>query len=463
MTVGIYDLVVIGAGPGGYVAALRAAQMGLKVAVVERYKPGGTCLHRGCIPTKAFIASAEVFRAAATAAGYGIRCGKPEASATEMAARKDRIVGLLNGGIEALFKKRGVVLIKGSASFADPRTVRVETADGTVTLGLGKCIIATGSAPARVPGIEIDGNTIVTSDEIVNLREIPREITILGAGVIGCEFACLFASLGCRVRVVELLDRCLPGFDEDLAREIAKAMKKLGIELRLGARAEKAGVSGGRVSMVLAGGERIEADRLLVAVGRTVDTSRLGLDAAGVRTNPKGRIPVNAHCQTNVPHIYAVGDVAADVVQLAHTASRMGVVAAEHAAGRTAKFDPMEVPSVMYGDLEVAGVGLTEDAARAGGRKVLVGKFHFRGLGKAHCDGRTDGFCKVIGDAVTHRVLGVHIVCAGASNLISEGVLAVRLQARLEDLAEMVHPHPTMSEAIMEAAGAALGCGTHSA
>ncbi len=459
----VCDLAVIGAGPGGYVAALRAAQLGMKVTVVEKDKPGGTCLHRGCIPTKSFIASAEVFRAAARAAEYGIRCGKPEASMAEIAARKDRIVGMLNEGIETLFKKRGVSLVRGTASFADPRTVKVETGDGPVTLGLGKCIIATGSAPARLPGIEVDGDKIVTSDEIVNLRDLPGEIAILGAGVIGCEFACLFANLGCKVRVAELLDRCLPGFDEDLAREIAKAMKKLGIELRLGAKAEKAEVSGDRVSLSLAGGGRIEADKLLVAVGRKVDASGLGLEAAGVKTDRKGRIPVNEHCQTNVPHIYAVGDVASDVVQLAHAASRMGVVAAEHAAGRMSKFNPREVPSVMYGDLEVAGVGLTEEAAKAEGRKVLVGKFHFRGLGKAHCDGKIEGFCKVIGDAQTHRVLGVHIVCAGASNLISEGVLAVRLQARLEDLAEMVHPHPAMSEAIMEAAGAALGRGTHTA
>ncbi|HYG75649.1 MAG TPA: dihydrolipoyl dehydrogenase [Planctomycetota bacterium] len=471
------ELAVIGAGPGGYVAALRAAQLGLKVVLIERDKTGGTCLHRGCIPSKALIHGARVFQTVQKAAEFGIELsGAPGLNYGVLAARKDKTVSQLEKGVEFLLQKRGVSVIKGDAAFHDSRSLKITAPDGSQqTLGFGYCIIATGGVPTQLPGYPLDGKVFVTSNEVLQWTALPKSIVIIGAGVIGCEFASLFARVGVSVRVIEMMPQVLPGFDGDVSREIGRALKKQGVDVLLETKIESAAVVDGRAQLMLAGiagvppasgSEKIDADVCIIAVGRKPETSGLKIECAGLAANAKGAIDVDEHCRTKAPGIYAIGDVTG-VAPLAHVASHMGIVAAEQIAGgarggRNLTFDKSLAPWAVFTEPEVASIGLSEEKARESGREIKAGKFSFRALGRAQATGEYEGFVKIISDAKSGALIGFHAVGSEATNLLGEAALAWTSEARVEELAETIHAHPTFPEAVGEAALAALGRGIHS-
>ncbi|MCZ7644280.1 MAG: dihydrolipoyl dehydrogenase [Planctomycetota bacterium] len=461
------ELVVIGGGPGGYVAALRAAQLGLKVTLVEREKLGGTCLHRGCIPSKALIHGAHVWELVQRAEKFGVKLpGPPRLDYAALAAQKDKTVATLEKGVGFLLQKRGVTTLSGEAGFKDAHTLTVRGTGGQDTeVPFAHAIVATGSAPTRLPNIPIDGMTFVTSNEVLQWDGLPASIAIVGGGVIGCEFASLFARLGVPVQVVELLDGALPGFDGEVRREVEKHLKRQGIEFFFGAKVEEAYPGPTGATLVLSSGETVSAQVCVVAVGRAPHTEGLNPAAAGVALDPRGHVTADASCKTNVDHIYAIGDVTG-ISPFAHAASHMGLVAAERIAGsarggRKLEFDPLKVPAGVFTKPEVGMIGLSEEKAKAGGREVKVGKFSFRALGKSQATLELDGFAKVIADAKTGELLGLHIVGEEACNLLGEGSLAWGAHANLEELAESIHCHPTLSEAVGEAALAALGRPVH--
>jgi dihydrolipoamide dehydrogenase len=467
------DLAVIGAGPGGYVAALRAAQLGLSVVLIERDKAGGTCLHRGCIPSKALIHGARVLDTVRKAAEFGVNtAGAPTLDYATLTARKDKTVAMLEKGVEFLLQKRGVKLVKGNAKFQDQRLLKLERADGTSDqLSFSYCIIATGGVPTALPKIPTDGETFVTSNEVLRWTALPKSVLVVGAGVIGCEFASMFARMGVQVTVVEKLAQALPGFDEDVAREIGRALKKQGVDLRLDANIKAAAILPGAngnpplAELTVGEGDKITAEKCIVAVGRKPTVEHLDAKKAGLATNSKGAIEVDECCRTSVAGIYAIGDVTG-VAPLAHVASHMGIVAAEQIAGsarggRDLKFDKTLAPWAVFTEPEVAAIGLSEQAAKAEGREIKVGKFPFRALGKAQATGEYEGFVKVIADAKTGRLLGFHAVSSEATNLLGEASLAWAMEAGVEDLAEAIHAHPTFPEAVGEAALVAMGMGLH--
>jgi dihydrolipoamide dehydrogenase len=460
------DLAIIGAGPGGYVAALRAAQLGLKVVLIERDKAGGTCLHRGCIPSKALIHGARVLDTVRKAAEFGVTAPAPTLDYGVLAARKDKTVSQLEKGVEFLLNKRGVKLVKAQAKFQDAKMLKLDKADGSSeTLSFAHCMIATGGVPTALPKIPVDGETFVTSNEVLRWTVLPQSVLIIGAGVIGCEFASMFARMGVQVCVVEKLAQALPGFDEDVAREIGRALKKQGVDLRLDANIKAAAVVGGNAELTLAETEKLTAQKCIVAVGRKPTVDNLEIKNAGLALNAKGAIEVDEFCRTAVPGIYAIGDVTG-VAPLAHVASHMGIVAAEQIAGsarggRGLKFDKSLAPWAVFTEPEVASIGMSEQAAKAAGHELKIGKFPFRALGKALATGEYEGFVKVIADAKTGRLLGFHAVGSEATNILGEASLAWSLEAGVEDLAEAIHAHPTFPEAIGEAAMAAMGMPLH--
>ena len=447
-----YDLVVIGAGPGGYVCALRAATLGMRVAVVEKEDLGGVCLNRGCIPTKALIRSARLFRDV-NDGKLGVRCEKAEAEADTraMLERARSTADVLRKGIEALFKRRKVELIRGRGRLAGGLRVEIE---GAETLHAGSVVIATGSRPFRPLGVEPDGRRVLTTRQLLEAEEIPPgEAAVVGAGAVGVEFACLLASLGRKVTLVEMTDRVLPEFIPDCGEELGRALKKMRVKLELGARVESCEVSE-RIRLHTGGGEAIAADWALVALGRRPNTEELGLEDAGVELTGKGFVGTDERCETSRGRVYAVGDVTGTPM-LAHKASAQGLVAAGAAAGEKATFEERLVPSCVYSYPQVASVGLDEGEGRA------ASKFPARALGRSHTHGEVSGFFKLVYDPSTRQLLGAHIVCEEASELIPEAALAVSLEARLDDLARLIHPHPTMSEGLSEAAHAALGKAIH--
>lgn len=463
-----HELVIVGAGPGGYVAALRAAQLGVQVALIEREKAGGTCLHWGCIPSKALIHGASVYQTVKRAAEFGVKLpGAPVMDYPALAARKDKTVAQLEKGIEFLLDKRGVKLLRGEAAFTGPKALSLRGANGAEALEFEHCIVATGGKPVELPNIPFDGATYVTSNEVVRWTALPSSIAIVGSGVIGCEFASLFARLGVPVHVIELLPNALPGFDEDVSREVAKGLKKQGVEFYFETKIEEAGYGPAGASLTLSNGDTLSTQVCVVAVGRKPNTEGLAPEKAGLTVGKKGDLPVDAKCRTNVPGIYAIGDVTG-VAPLAHTASHMGLVAAEQIAGAARgghdlSFDARLTPFAVFTQPEVAAIGLTEIKAREGGRDVKVGKFPFRALGKAQAVGEIDGFVKVIADAKSGELLGLHAVSENATDLLGEASLAWQSESTLNDLAEAIHAHPTFPEALGEAALAALGKPLHSA
>ncbi|MBP8136570.1 MAG: dihydrolipoyl dehydrogenase [Candidatus Eisenbacteria bacterium] len=452
-----YDLVVIGAGPGGYVAAIRAAQLGLKTACIEKYPTlGGTCLNVGCIPSKALLDSSEHFDNAKHAfAGHGIKA-TVELDLPTMMKRKDGVVRDLTRGIEGLFKKNGIERVLGTARIAAPGAVEVTNAEGTRTLHAKRVLIATGSKPASLPGITFDGRRIVHSTDALALPEVPKKMIVIGAGAIGLELGSVWRRLGAEVLVLEYLDRIVPGSDLGTAKLLQRALEKQGMKFRFGVSAKGAKVEGDTVTVEVApaaGGDTTTetCDVLLVAVGRRPYTEGLGAAEAGIRLDSRGRIEVDAHWQTSIPGIYAIGDVIAGPM-LAHKAEEEGVACVECMTGLPGHVEYGCVPGVVYTWPEMASVGMSEEDAKAAGREIAVGTFPFLANGRAKAMGERDGHVKIVADAKSDRILGAHIVGPRASDLIAELVLAVEMGASSEDVARSFHAHPTLPEAVKEAA-----------
>ena len=452
-------IVILGAGPGGYVAAIRAAQLGGDVTVVEKEEVGGTCLNRGCIPTKALVSSAEALELVRHARNYGVEVeGEVAYSLGAMMERKAKVVATQVKGILGLFKSHGVRLVRGTGRFKDARTVVVESGEGgPEEISADAVIVATGSRPAVIPAFPVDEERILSSDGALALEEIPETLLIVGAGVIGCEFAFILHALGARVTMVEMMPRAVPPADAEIAALLERELKKRKIKLHCG---EKIlGVEEGEDGLLVASlesGKRISAHKVLVSIGRTFNTDDLGLDRAGVATGPRGEIRVNERMETNVPGVYAVGDVVGGMM-LAHEASAEGVVAVENALGRDRVMDYAVVPSAIFTMPEIGSVGLTEERAREAGAEVRVGRFPFRGLGKAHAMGEIVGLAKIVADARTDRILGVHVMGAHASDLVHEAAVLMRGGGTVRDMADTIHAHPTLSESLMEAAHAVHG------
>ena len=452
-----FNTTIIGSGPGGYVAAIRCAQLGMKTALIERYSTlGGTCLNVGCIPSKALLDSSEHFENANKHfEAHGIKADKIELDWPRMRQRKDDVVEQTCAGIEYLMKKNKITVINGHASFKDKETISVVAADGTQqTVNTERVIIATGSKPSSIPGVVCDKKRIITSTEALSLENVPEKLIVIGGGVIGLELGSVYARLGAEVQVVEFLDRLIPGMDFSLAKEVQRILKKQGMKFFLSHAVQSATVSANKVkvSALNKKGEEVEfnGDYCLVAVGRRAYTDKLGLENIGITPDKQGRIPVNENLETAVPGIYAIGDVVAGAM-LAHKAEEEGTFVAEKMAGQKPHINYKAIPGVLYTWPEAAGVGFTEDELKAENYNYKSGSFPFKALGRARASMDTDGFVKVLADKETDEILGIHLVGARAADLIAEAVVALEYRASAEDIARMSHAHPTYAEAIKEA------------
>jgi dihydrolipoamide dehydrogenase len=458
-----FDLVVIGAGPGGYVAAIRAAQLGMKVAVVEKNATrGGTCLNVGCIPSKALLQSSHLFEETGhDLAQHGIVVGAPTLDFAQLMKRKAEVVGATTKGIEFLFKKNKITWLQGTGRIEAAGSVAVLGPDGTVkdTVATRNILIAAGSEVTPLPGVVIDEKKIVSSTGALEFTEVPRRLVVVGAGIIGLELGSVWRRLGSEVTVVEFLDRICPGIDDEITKFFQRALAKQGLKFKLGSKVTKAETTGAGVTLTVEpskGGaaETLEADIVLVAIGRRPYVAGLGLDKAGVKLTDRGRIAVDAHFQTSVPGIYAIGDVI-DGPMLAHKASEDGIACAETLAGQKGHVNWDLVPSVVYTQPEVAWVGKTEEQLKAAGVAYKVGKYPFTADPRSRANAATEGFVKVLSDKATDRVLGVHIFGAEAGTMIGEAGLAMEFAASAEDIGRVCHAHPTVNEAMKEAALAA--------
>ncbi len=446
-------LIVLGAGPGGYVAAIKAAQLGAKVTIIEDTEVGGTCLNRGCIPTKALIASAEAIDKINRAEEYGIEIkGEINCNLSKIIERKNKVVAIQVKGIRALFKSWGIELLEGRGKIKDVNNVDVALKDGSSRTSEGdNIIIATGSRPARISLFSFDGKDIITSDEALNITEIPKGVLIVGAGVIGCEFAFILKELGAEVTIVEMLSHAVATEDEEISEILERELKKRKIKLILNTKIEKIERgSDGSLTAFLSDGKQIKTEKVLVSIGRALNTENIGLEGLDIKKGKKGEIEVNSRMETNVKGIYAIGDVIGGIM-LAHVASTEGIVAAENIMGHSREMDYNIVPAGIFTMPEIGSVGLREKQAKEMGLDIKIGRFQFRGLGKAHAMGEIAGMAKIIADAKTDRVLGLHIIGAHAADLVHEGAVAMRLGAKAKDIATTIHAHPTLSEAIMEA------------
>jgi dihydrolipoamide dehydrogenase len=468
-----YDLIIIGSGTGGYVAAIRAAQLGLRTAVVER-RPvlGGTCLNWGCIPTKTLLEHAHALKIAQHAADWGITFdgaqATPRIDLARVHARQENVVTGLTRGVEFLFRKHHIEWIRGTARLAGVGRVDV-SGEASRRIEAREVVIATGSAPRQVPGITMDGSRIMTSDQAIHLQRVPASIAVMGSGAVGVEFASIFRSFGSAVTIVEVLPRLVPHEDEAVSNELAKAFRKQGIVARTSTRVVSADRDGESVTIALSGvdgaTDTIRVDALLVAIGRVPVTDGLGLTEAGIALD-RGYVRVDELYRTSVAGISAIGDVITlghrPHPQLAHVSSAEGVVVAERAAGMSARpIDYDQVPSCTYCDPEIGSVGLTEAEAAARGYDVRVGTFPFSAIGRARIAGDVEGFVKIVGEARHDQLLGVHIIGPRATELVAEAVVALRLESTVEELVRTIHAHPTLSEAIGEAAHAAHGAAIH--
>ena len=458
-----FDIVVIGAGPGGYPAAIRAAQLGASVAVVEKEELGGTCLNWGCIPTKTLIASSELFARVKSAESMGLRVENASFDYAAMADRKDQIVQKLRNGIKQLLKANGVTVFQGNASFQSRNRIQVDAAPGSdpVVLTAGKTIISTGAASV-MPGFLPRHERVVDSKSFLSLRALPASTLILGGGIIGCEFACMLAQLGVKVTMVELLEDVIAVVDADVRRELRRHMEKtLGIRILTGVTLEEISADDRGVHG-RAGSENLEAELLLVALGRKAVTSSLKLENAGLVPNARGFLDVDAYGRTNVATVYAVGDVTGGPL-LAHAATAQGLVAAENACGRYLRKNETLVPNCIFTTPEIGTVGLGEQEAQQQGRKIKTGKYLFGALGKAMAIGEPFGFVKWVADAETDQLLGAHAIGPHATDIIAEAAVAIRAELTAAELAHTVHAHPTLAEAWMEAAHTLMGEPIHSA
>lgn len=456
-----FDVVVIGSGPGGYVAAIRCAQLGMKTAIIEKYNTlGGTCLNVGCIPSKSLLASSHHVAELKHLSQHGIEInGEISVDLEKMIARKQAVVDQTSGGVQFLMDKNNITTFTGVGSFVNATTINVTAADGAVTTIEAKnTIIATGSKPSSLPFIKIDKERIITSTEALKLKEVPKHLVIIGGGVIGLELGQVYLRLGAQVSVVEFMDRIIPGMDGALSKELTKVLKKQGMKFYTSHKVQSVENTGTGVAVVAqnAKGENIalEGDYALVSVGRRPYTDGLKAENAGVQINERGQITVNDHLQTTASTIFAIGDVVRGAM-LAHKAEEEGVMVAEYLAGEKPHINYNLIPGVVYTWPEVAAVGQTEEQLKEKGIAYKSGSFPFKALGRARASADTDGFVKIVADATTDEILGVHMIGARCADLIAEAVIAMEYRASAEDIARMSHAHPTFAEAIKEAALAA--------
>ena len=454
------DVVVLGAGPAGYVCAIRLAQLGKKVTVIDRDEVGGVCLNRGCIPSKALIYAGTLFEKANHAKDIGIEISGAKINMTKLMTWKSSVVSKLTGGVAGLLKANGCEFISGDAKFTSAKSLEVRAGKEVINLSFNQCVIATGSRPTKLPGFDVDNEKILDSTGALALKTLPDTMLCIGGGYIGLELGTFYAKVGTKVTVVEAGKGLLTGVDPDLTKVVAKNLAKRGVDVKLETMIESAKAAKKGVDVKFKGGKTENFDVVLVTIGRTPNSDNLGLEKTGLKPDAKGFLTVDAQRRTSVPSLYAIGDIAGQPL-LAHKGSKEGMIAAEAIAGKKVAYDVLAMPAVIFTDPEIAVVGLTEAEARAKNLDIKIGMFPFAANGRALSVVETDGFVKMIGDAKTGKLLGVHIVGAEASNLIAEAALAIEMGAQVEDLALTVHAHPTLPETMMEAAEATLGHAIH--
>ena len=446
-------IAILGAGPGGYVAAIKAAQLGAQVTVIEDTEVGGTCLNKGCIPTKTLLATTELLHKMKNSTEFGIEIsGQMTPNLSRIMERKNKVVSTQVKGIRSLFKSWGISLIEGRGMIVSPEKIEVQKRDGTTDIvGSDRIIIATGSRPAQLPLFPFDGDHILSSDDALTIKSVPKTLIIIGAGVVGCEFAFIFSELGVDITMLEIMPRALSTEDPEISETLERELKKKKIKLMTGVKVT--GVQGKHdgIHVYLEEGKELVAEKLLVSVGRTLNSDGIGLDAVGIEKGPRGQIVVNEKMETNIGGMYAIGDVTGGLLY-AHVASREGIVAAKNIIGVDQKIDYSVVPATIFTSPEIATVGLKEHQAVEKGIKIKTGHFQFRAIGKAHVMGEIVGFIKVVADEKSDRILGVHIIGPHASDLIHEAALAMKAGLKTNDIAETIHSHPTLSEGMMEAA-----------
>ena len=462
-----YDVVVIGSGPGGYVAAIRAGQLGLRTALVEKDdKLGGTCLHVGCIPTKALLFNAEVYDYFKNAKDYGIACKEFSLDWAAIMARKAAIVRKLSKGVEFLEKKNKVESIQGFATLAGPGRISVtDSKNQKREITAKNIVLATGSEAKMLPGLEADGKIILTNKEVLDLKDLPKSMVVIGAGAVGVEFGSIFHRFGTKVTILEMLPHAVPLEDEEISAELEKSFKRQGLAMHLGAKVGKIAktAKGATVDFTSSDGkaQKLEAETCLVAVGRAPNTQGIGLEKTRARLE-RGFVKTNSFMQTDEPGLYAVGDIVAESPLLAHVGEMEGIVAVTHAAGKNAEpINYNQVPNCTYTEPEIASVGLSERKAREAGHKVKVGKFPFSANSKAGILGVREGFIKIVSDEKYGEILGVHMIGPRVTEIIAEAVVVMRLEGTVDDLAHAIHPHPTLTEAVLEAAEGVEGMSIH--
>lgn len=456
-----YDVAILGGGPGGYVAAIRGGQLGARICLIDEGELGGTCLNRGCIPSKSFCESATRMEHLKNGAAFGIRAQMGEFDLGACVARTGKVVGELVGGVQKLLKGHGVDVLRGRGVLTAPDTIQVTSSDGTKTsIAARAVILATGSRPADLPGLPIDGTRIVNSDQIWTLKDLPARMVVVGGGVIGCEIANIFAAFGVRVTVLEVLDRILATEEKDASRTVQKSLEARGVEFRTGVKVAGAAVRGSEVVVSLDSGEALPCDRAVVAVGRSPNSKGLGYEKNGIELDAKGRVVVNDEMETAVPGVYAVGDLVGQFM-LAHVATSEALVAMHNALGKKYWMDYSVVPYAIFTSPEVASVGAKETELKSKKVDYKVGRFSFAASGRALCMGEPEGFIKILSDTETGRILGATVVGVHASEVIGELTVSMRMEASPGDIVTTIHVHPTLNEVILEASEDTMGLSIH--